>query len=246
MSSSIKLQDAHLHLEKDGRPAVAEEIGRIFLNSTSLEDASSVFESAAADSRIIPFAGFHPWTVTDAGTDTESLRSLLKSHPEAGIGECGLDFGGKYKPYFQFQLETFETQLQTAAEFKRPLSIHCVRAWGRMLELLRKYSPLPRSFIIHSFYGAEEISEQIIKMGGFISVSDLSLRNPQRTYSVIRSIPSDRILIESDLIAGSPGFSSEEHLQNLKNIYNTVSEIKNISIHELTDRIWDNGTFFAD
>lgn len=242
------LQDSHLHITSKSIPDISEEAGRIFLNATGIDEAETIAVLAAKDSRIIPFYGLHPWFLpkTEDKSVIRKIEALLVSNPEAGIGECGIDSGPKHKQSINLQEKYFELQLKLSAELERTISIHCVRAWGRLLALLNQYSPLKKPFILHSFHGSSEILAELLKLGGFISISSLSLRNPERMSSIIKSIPIERILIETDMAAGSHNFDSEFHLHNLQNIYNSVAEIKEIPIEELINRAWDNGTVFTD
>ena len=246
MANSM-LQDAHLHLHPGSRLLLSSgRIDTVFLNSTSSADLADVLLNARKDKKVIPFLGFHPWYLEDSSGNFNILAENLNSAPEAGIGECGLDFSRNYKISFDKQVEYFEKHIILAKELKRPMSIHCVRSWGPMLELLQRYEPFPNGFILHSFYGASDISKQIIKLGGYLSLSELSLRNPQRTYDVIKTIPGEKLLIESDMTAGSPEFSAETHLQKLEYIYNTVAEIKQTSAEELIRQVRDNGKVFKN
>lgn len=52
-------------------------------------------------------------------------------------------------------MEVFEQQLEIAAEFQRPVTIHCVKAYGKVLDALKKYKP-PK-VMLHSFAGGMEM-----------------------------------------------------------------------------------------
>jgi Tat protein secretion system quality control protein TatD with DNase activity len=89
------------------------------------------------------------------------------------------------------------------------------------------------------------VLKRLLKLGAYISLSELSLGNPDKSFPVISKIPPGRMLIESDLPAGSPGFTSEGYLERLKNTYNTAASILNMGSREFEQRIWDNGTVFT-
>ena len=240
------LQDAHLHIECESELNLSDEISRIFLNSTNIRDIHTISENAERLESVIPFFGVHPWNADSEFLDRNAINDALIAFPQAGVGECGLDFNSKFKKKRLNQITAFEAQLKIAYELQRPLSIHSVRAWGHTIESLKKYAPFPKPFILHSFYGSQEIAEIIITLGGYLSLSNISIKNPEYSFPIIASIPTSRILIESDMVAGDPNFSVEKHLHSLKKIYNTVSEIKSADIDDFKLRISENGTVFTN
>ena len=244
----LQYPDMHLHISADADLNLHKQVSPVFLNATSFMDFDTV--SKAAGNTVFPFYGVHPWYASTAIEDGEQfsskMKTLLERAAPCGIGECGLDFSAKYKDSFDTQLAVFETQLALSSELHRPLSIHCVRAWEPMLRLLRKYSPLPSPFILHSFYGSKEIMQQLVEMGGYISLSAISLRNPQKTAPVIQSIPINRIFIESDLLTGSEDITIEGHFKLLKENYKNVAVIKSLSEPELISGVIENGKIFTN
>ncbi len=245
MNDSLLL-DAHLHIKAHSELHIAENVGCILLNSTELSDMYTVKNSADIDNRIVPFFGIHPWNAVIAEMDLPALPQLLAKNAYAGIGECGLDFGQAYRKTRTAQIGVFEKQLELAFEFRRPFSVHCVRAWGQIIKSLGKFVPLPSPFILHSFYGSSETAEILINLGGYISISPISLQNPVRSTPVIKDLPLNRILTETDLLAGGKDFSAENHLHTLKNVYNTVANIKSTGFNDFLKRIWENGTVFTN
>ncbi len=237
-------QDSHLHIEAGTELEKHPSVGRVFLNSTGPDDYQAVI-AAGSSAEVLPFFGLHPWKAAE-GTSPGSLEETLKTIPAAGIGESGLDAGPAYKPQLQPQLLAFMAQIKLAQTLERPMTIHCVHAWQQLFACLDAAGPLSRPFILHSFYGPGEILERLLKLGAYISISSLSLRNPAKSHRVISRVPMGRLLIETDMIAGTPGFTAVTHLQELKNNYNVASSIFSISESELISRVWENGTVFTN
>jgi len=68
----------------------------------------------------------------------DSLRRFFSETPEAAVGEIGLDKGSHGKTIdFGDQVEVFQRQLELAKELEKPVSVHCVRAFGDLLEILK-------------------------------------------------------------------------------------------------------------
>lgn len=202
------LLDAHNHLQ-DVRlaphldallPALAQlRIRRAVVNGTEEADWPRVAELAARFPWIQPSFGLHPWKVGHRSPLwLDHLRSLLEDHPHAGVGEIGLDRWIR-PANVREQHEVLEPQLALAAELERPLSLHCLKAWGALRELL-EHSPLPkRGFLLHSYSGPAELIQPFIQLGAYFSFPAYFLhtrKHAQRTLFAL--MPRERLLVETD------------------------------------------------
>ncbi|RNF23781.1 Cut9 interacting protein Scn1 [Trypanosoma conorhini] len=131
---------------------------------------------------VIPGFGIHPWFVPhDSGSaagngaavgpvkgrnererSAEELLSLLEAalqhHPEAIVGEIGLD---KLRgPPEAVQLPIFVAQLRLAAKYGRPASLHCVRSFGKVLKALQDLpaEDTPPAIVLHGFTGSVDFA----------------------------------------------------------------------------------------
>ncbi|MGC9451018.1 MAG: TatD family hydrolase, partial [Oceanipulchritudo sp.] len=105
--------------------------------------------------------GVHPWRVGDLPDDWErQLREYLDSGA-ASIGEIGLDHWKEPRDE-QRQMDVFERQLQLAHETGLAPTIHCLRAWGLLIDILRAGPALPHGFLVHGFGGSREVLFQLL------------------------------------------------------------------------------------
>jgi TatD DNase family protein len=202
----VSWTDSHNHLHDprlcDALPVIAAMkaagVGRCVVNATCEADWPAVGNLALAHPYfILPAFGIHPWkahTATDGWC--ERLADLLDKHPQATLGECGLDKWVSFPP-MDVQLPVFQAQLALSRETGRPLTIHCLKAWSLLLELLAAQAP-PR-FLMHSFGGSLETARQLLPMGAWFSLSGYFL-HPRKSgvLEVFRKLPRDRILLETD------------------------------------------------
>ena len=210
--------------------------------------------------------GLHPWwahkhLLRDEGCVWPGdLRETLLQLPGAIVGEIGLDRvavpldetdtpTGEPIDY-ENQVDCFQTQLNIATEFQRPVAVHCVKAYGDVFDTLRSRSENPPKILMHSFGGTVGYLDSLVKMKkwgdrfyfGFSSV--VNLQSP-KTKQVIASVPDDKLLIESDLvdptdaeqslrvmiafIASSKGWTVEETCritrENAERFYEVSSEV---------------------
>lgn len=169
------------------------------VNGSCEQDWPQVVSLARAHPLVLPSLGCHPWYAQERSSDWEkSLMDWLDRIPESGVGEIGLD---RWKPGLDYagQEEVFLRQLHLAAERDRPVSIHCLRAWGRLHELLR-HNPRPRrGFLLHSYGGPREMIAPFAKLGAYFGFPGYFLherKTPQR--ETFKQVPPDRLLVETD------------------------------------------------
>lgn len=204
----MTLYDAHNHLQDErfaGRQkeliVEAERAGvaAMVVNGSCEEDWDDVARLAASHRIIIPSFGLHPWYVHErSGAWLEKLESCLKKNPDAAVGEIGLD---RWKPDLPYegQEDVFLAQWKLAAALNRPASIHCLKCWGRLLEIVRGHPGPARGFVLHSFGGPREMIESFAALGAYFSFPGYYLHDrKEKQRETFRHVPPDRLLIETD------------------------------------------------
>lgn len=211
--------DAHCHWHLDGEHAVVRalcsRLAGAAMTTTRPGDwpAATAVREGDDDLQVnVPIAfGVHPWWAHLEKNDKDEwmakLKATVESTPNCVVGEIGLDkvaVPPDADADYPNQLDCFRRQLDLATELRRPVVVHSVKATGDMTEIFRTAEALPPKIFMHSFGGSEEFLRQLTKMKkygdrfyfGFSSV--INLRSP-KTQSVIRTVPNDKLLLESDL-----------------------------------------------
>ena len=171
--------------------------------------------------------GIHPWNISSKWEeDFADITKYAMYDNVKAIGECGLDTI-KSQASLKLQEEIFSAHAQLAESAKKPLIIHCVKAFDTLLAIRKEINP-QQAWIIHGFRGKPEQSKQLIKAGFFISLGEKY--NPDSA----RAIPLERLLIESD-----------ESSLPIDKIYDSVANIKSISIEALVLQIETNAQIFG-
>ena len=256
--------DSHLHLQATHLAPVIDDIMerarnagvvRMFCNATREEDWQAVVDLAEGAHEVIPFLGIHPWFAETALAGWEArLMSLLQQIP-AGIGETGLD--KCCQADFGRQQQIFLIQIQMASELKRPLVIHCVKAWGNLLEMLEQFAdPLP-PIMIHSFAGSRETLQRLLKIGCFISFSS-RLATDNKVHPCFLATPLAKLLLETDAPARpdrqpSPGpdYQNEPKMvcdepAAITRLYKSAATMRGMTHDEFRQEIWKNGEIFTN
>lgn len=199
--------DCHNHLQFAGlgeaEPLLAAlrpvGVACCVVNATRESDWEAVAALAQAyPETLVPAFGIHPWHAHEAGGGwQERLRGLLDALPQAAVGECGLD-RWVTAPGPKLQWPVFLAQLRIAREMGRVVSIHCVRAWGLLIDALAAEPPPPR-IVLHSFGGSLEMARRLLPLGAYFSCSGGILQPRQAgMLEVFRQLPCARILLETD------------------------------------------------
>jgi TatD DNase family protein len=224
--------DAHNHLQ-DGRltqylPDIlgcSQQVGITFsaINGTSPLDWPIIESLSKQNKWLVPNFGVHPWHINNLTAEWESLLNDFLDRVPSGIGETGIDGWRKeFDP--GCQEEIFRRQLQIAARRDLPISIHGLRRWGRLLEILKE-SPRPAcGFMLHSYGGPAEMIPAFVKLGGYFSCPGFFL-SPGREMklSVFLKVPRDRLLIETD--------SPDQNLPESIDLYRLASPIDGARIN---------------
>lgn len=201
------MTDAHNHLQDPRFDGIREHviatmrqsgITQCVVNGTSPADWPQVADLAKKHpDLIIPSFGLHPW---EKPTDhwLNLLIHYLDSLPNACMGECGLDRGIQNYD-IELQIEIFTTQLNLAAERNIPISIHCTRAWGLLIDILESRQLPARGFLLHAYAGSAELIPRLSKLDAYFSFSGSFLKpNKRTTREIFQQVPPDRLLIETD------------------------------------------------
>jgi TatD DNase family protein len=175
--------------------------------------------------------GIHPWYL-DESNHNRLLASVIKTAADPlviAVGETGFD---KIKgPSMDLQRKTFEEQIIIAEELKKPVVIHCVRAWDELLRAHKRFHPkLP--WLVHGFRGNKDIAMQLISKGMYISFWFEFILKPESS-ELVGSLPKERIFLETD--------GAEV---DIRDIYNKVSNDLGLGLNGLKKLILNNYKVF--
>jgi TatD DNase family protein len=168
------------------------------VNGVAESDWPAVLSLARSYSCLFPFLGLHPWYMEGRSRDwLEILESYLLMVP-AGVGEIGLDRWIKSENE-KAQEEAFRAQLKLARRLGRPANVHCLKAWGWFLEVMKIEKALPCGFVLHAYGGPVEFIEPLAAMGARFSFAGNVLdERKTRMQSAFKATPLDRLLLETD------------------------------------------------
>jgi TatD DNase family protein len=252
------LYDAHVHL---AAPALRNDLREIFQTyqqigltkaivvGTSPSDWQEVFSLGERNPQTIPAIGLHPWFVSTAPGDWRTAFESFLKRGVRTIGEIGLDQWVEGHD-IEAQQEAFRWQFAIAAERNLPTSIHCLKAHEPLLATLRSVDIPARGFKLHAYNGPVATLKQLLDLGAHFSFNAGQLKpNAKRVRKLIRAVPEDRLLIETDAPDFLPTADFQEfqlrnpsicHPGNLRAGYQAVANLRGCLIDPFARSVSEN------
>lgn len=158
--------------------------------------------------------GLHPWQAATGVIPSEAEILMADA-----VGEIGLDKACEVD--FEQQRAVFEAQLRLAEQHKKPVVVHCVRAFEEVMNALEQFTL--KAVIFHGFIGSQEQAARAVKKGYFLSFGARTERS-KKTIEALRATPLDRLFIETDE-ADTP----------IAEMYALVARLRNTEVEELEE-----------
>lgn len=185
------------------------------VNGSAESDWPAVADLARRFPGVIPAFGCHPWHLGERTPDWESsLNRWLDLTPGGVVGEIGLDrwilenpdrwrnyagLADREPPPMALQEEVFVIQMRIAAHRRVAASIHCLRAFGRLRDLLVAEPRPACGFLLHSYGGPAEMVPEFVRLGAYFGFPGYFAHERKvRQRETFLQIPLDRILLETD------------------------------------------------
>lgn len=166
-------------------------------------------------------AGIHPWYIDSTIEEKIKILKQIASNPSIlAIGETGLD---KLCPIdFDLQKEVFNSHISIAKEVKKPLIIHCVKAYNEIQQVLKEtQTNVP--VIFHGFKGKPQLAKELTKAGFYLSFGNFFNKES------VETTPFNYIFLETD-----------DKDVGIEEIYKLVAEVKSTSVEELIEKTNEN------
>jgi Tat protein secretion system quality control protein TatD with DNase activity len=187
--------------------------------SVAVSDWDDCIAFASQSGRRVAALGVHPWYCESLPESwLADLERLVQQHPGCLVGEIGLCKVARWvrkheagkQVALDHQRQVFAQQLELAARYDRPVSIHCVSLHRVLLDVLLAQLRLPPRIAFHSFTGtAHHVRQLQTKIQGselYFGFSHLvnhamctSDKERRQGREAVRAVPPDRILVESDV-----------------------------------------------
>ncbi|NCW89030.1 MAG: TatD family deoxyribonuclease [Rhodocyclales bacterium] len=241
-----RLIDSHCHLDFDGLsnrlPEVlaamnANDVGGCMTIGVTLEEAPQVLAIAEAHDQVFASVGVHPEYADHQEPDVDTLCALAQHPKVLAIGETGLDYHW-HKDRPEWQRERFRVHIRAAKAMKKPLVIHTREAAEDTLAILKEEGASEVGGILHCFTESLAVAEAAIALGFYISISGIvSFKKAEQVHEVARSIPLDRLLVETDspYLAPVPYRGKPNEPAYVKHVAEAIADLRQISYAEVAE-----------
>lgn len=240
------LFDTHVHF--DGL-AQEEDPAQVLARAAAagVERMLAVGGSVEANSFALRCAGRFPDRVSAAvGFDRDQAAAPPAEPLPAGldhavaVGETGLDFH-HLPEQAEAQQKLFRAMLAVAREHGLPVIVHSREADEATLALLREHAAAwqgdhDRIGVLHCFTGGPEFARKLLDLGLYLSFSGiLTFKKSAALRDVARSVPADRLLIETDapLLAPVPHRGRRNEPAYVRHVAEVLAEVRGTSMETL-------------
>lgn len=179
--------------------------------------------------------GVHPLNVEDEPFNYNKLLELAQDSKVVAIGETGLDY--HYTPETKTLQQTlFEQQIEIANKLNKPLIIHSRSAREDTMDMLEQHGAEKSGGVLHCFTEDWLMAKRALDLGFYISISGIiTFRNAEELRDVVRKIPLDRLLVETDspYLAPIPYRGKPNQPAYVRETCEYVATLKGISTAEL-------------
>lgn len=244
--------DSHCHLDfpefAGNMPAVLKSmeehrVGWALCAGVTLERIPAMLDLVRPHANLFAAVGVHPDTEEPAReADIETLTSLAADSKVVAIGETGLDYY-RLTGDLEWQRERFRTHIRAARTCGKPLIVHTRSAAADTLQVLQEEGAEQAGGVFHCFTESAEIARQALDLGFHISFSGIvTFKNALELKEVARTVPLDRLLVETDspYLAPVPYRGKTNQPAYVLHVAEEIARLRSMPLDDLASATTDN------
>lgn len=223
----------------------AHDIGLILNPGCDVETSRKAVSYAQKYAFVYAAVGIHPENINESwNNDLSVIQELAQTEPKVrAIGEIGLDYYWEKDEHARARQQVvFARQMELARELNMPVIVHDRDAHGDCMEITRRY-PEVRG-VYHCYAGSVEMARELLRLGYYLSFTGvITFKNARRAIEVIREVPIDRLMIETDApyMTPEPFRGRRNSSLYVYRMAETIAEIKGMSAEEVERITTENG-----
>jgi len=222
-------------LEEALEAAANENVSEMLCVAIDLEHIDQVLSIAANNANVYASVGVHPTSYEGEEPTTERLVELAKAPKVIAIGETGLDY------YYSedkkaLQQSRFIAHLEASKQTGMPVIVHTRDAKEDTLAIIKEHGDPAIAGVLHCFTEDLDMAMRAIDMGYYISFSGIvTFKNAVELQEVAKSIPMERMLIETDspYLAPVPYRGKPNEPKYVPKVAEFIAELRGLTVEEV-------------
>jgi TatD DNase family protein len=165
------------------------------------------------------------------------IQNVKRNKKIIAIGETGLDFYYNHSNH-EKQITSFKSHIEASLELDIPVIVHSRNAENQTFDILNSYKNDKPKILLHCFTGSQKLANKLMNLNAFFSSSGIiTFKNSIDLQETFKTIPSDRLLIETDspFLAPIPMRGKINEPSFIKFTAQKLAELKNVSFEEITN-----------
>lgn len=243
------LIDSHAHIQGSEFSADVEQVIRraseadvkkiiVVGGAGDLSSNDAALELAKSFPGLFATVGMHPHDAKEVDEEAfQRMEALARNPKVVAVGETGLDFYYDHSPR-QVQIELFCRFIQMARETGLPLVVHDREAHREIADLLRREGKGDLQGVIHCFTGDYEAAKEFLDLGFYLSFTGIvTFKNADPLRDVVRRLPLERILIETDspYLAPVPYRGKRNEPAFVRFVAETIARVRGVPLQEVAE-----------
>lgn len=228
---ALDYENLHKNIADVVEKACARDVKHLLAIGVTLSRFEQAYDSLREFNNVSLACGVHPLDFEEEPYDAERLLRLAQDPKVIAIGEIGLDY------YYSSdnkaaQQAVFGSQIDIANQLDKPVIIHTRSAGDDTIAMLRQHHAEKCGGVIHCFTETMEFAKKALDLGFYISCSGiLTFKNAEAIREVIRYVPMDRLLVETDspYLAPVPYRGKENQPAYTREVCEYVATLKGVS-----------------
>ncbi|WP_223703294.1 TatD family hydrolase [Sutcliffiella deserti] len=246
------LFDTHVHLNADQYEddlqevidrAQQEKVTNMVVVGFDRKTIKRAMELVEQYDFIYAAVGWHPVDAIDMKEeDLEWIEQLAQHDKVVAIGEMGLDYHWDKSPK-EIQKEVFRKQIRLAKKVKLPIVIHNRDATADVVEILKEEDAKEVGGIMHCYTGSIEVAQECMEMNFYLSFGGpVTFKNAKKPKEVVKEIPMDRLLIETDCpyLTPHPYRGKRNEPSYVRFVAEQIAELREMSVEEVAEKTTAN------
>ena len=248
----MRIIDSHTHVnderligERDQiiRNLESQGIESIIEMGCDIDTSKAAYELSVKYANVYSAVGIHPHSAKERKlSDYDYMRSIASSDKVVAIGEVGLDY------YYDLsdreeQKTVFKEQIELADELRLPLVLHIRDAYKDLEDILKDMKGhINSGLLLHCYSGSSEFVKVMAKYDAYFALGGAVTFKNAKKEDVIKTIPQDRLLIETDCpyLAPTPMRGSVNKPEYVIYTLKKTAETLNMDCEKLGDITYEN------